>query len=97
MNKNQYETITELISEHNEYVQTYGIGDSSFAAVFEDEAGDDFVLMQKVTMSPDLTEPRYRKHMVKVDKAGFASDMEERYFGQGGYVEHVKKLKRIKI
>lgn len=97
MNKNQYETITELISEHNDYMQTYGIGYTSFAAVFEDESGDDFVLMQKVTMSPDLTEPRTRRHMVKVDKAGFATDMEERYFGSGGYVEHVKKLKRIKL
>ena len=36
MNKNQYETITELIAEHDEYVAEHGIGNSSFKAVFED-------------------------------------------------------------
>jgi len=35
--------------------------------------------------------------MVKVDKAGFTHDMEPRYFGDGGFIEHVKKLKKIKI
>ncbi len=97
MNKNQYETITELIAEHDEYVAEHGIGNSSFKAVFEDEAGDDFVLMQKVTLSADLSEPRYRQSMVKVDKAGFTYEMEPRYFGDGGFIEHVKKLKKIKI
>jgi hypothetical protein len=97
MNKNQYETITELIAEHDEYVAEHGIGNSSFKAVFEDEAGDDFVLMQKVTMSPHMDEPRYKQTMVKVDKAGFTYEMLPRYFGDGGFIEHVKKLKKIKI
>ena len=53
--------------------------------------------MQKVTMSPHMDEPRYKQTMVKVDKAGFTYEMLPRYFGDGGFIEYVKKLKKIKI
>jgi hypothetical protein len=96
MNNNQKNTIKDLADEHIDFVAKYGVSNSNHFQVFEDENGDVYVFSQRVTLSADFSGMDYDIRTVKVDKAGFDKEMDAKEYGEGGHIEYLKKLKRVK-
>jgi hypothetical protein len=97
MNSFQSKSILLIVEEHNSYIQSYGVGNSSYIRIFEDDLQSIYVLMQQVTL--DLIElcPKYSHKLLKVIDTGEVLKIDESRLNGMSMIDFVKDLKRIKI
>jgi len=97
MNMLQSKSVSKIVEEHNSYIRHYGVGNSSYIRIFEDDLQNIYVLTQQVTLDMIQLSPDYTHKLLKVIDTGEVLKIDESILNGMSMISFVKDLKRIKI